>query len=121
LPFKTTATGQRITLVILEATTYTVQAKDNGANGSCVKFSSGVSAADVNNTPTAATGPSPVDSATGVSLTPTLTWQAVSVATSYDVYFGTSNPPAAAGNVTTPSYTPGVLTGKHPVLLEDCA
>jgi hypothetical protein len=89
---------------------YTVQTPSYH-NASCLRLSSGVSAADVNNTPTAAAGPSPADTATGVSTTPTLDWQAVSGATSYDVYFGGSNPPAFAANVSGASYNPGVLGG----------
>jgi hypothetical protein len=54
--------------------------------------------------------PSPATGATGVSLTPALTWSAASSATSYDVYFGTAASPALAGNTTGTSYTPGTLT-----------
>jgi len=54
--------------------------------------------------------PSPATGATGVSLTPALTWSAASNATSYDVYFGTAASPALAGNTTGTSYTPGTLT-----------
>src|SRR5206468_1462159 len=42
--------------------------------------------------PGAPTSPDPPDAATGVAVTPTLTWTA-SGATSYDVRFGTANPP----------------------------
>ncbi len=61
--------------------------------------------------PTAATNPSPANSATGV--TPgvnTLTWTAGTGATSRDVFFGTTNPPASIGNRTTTSYTTSALT-----------
>jgi carbohydrate binding protein with CBM6 domain/phospholipase D-like protein len=52
--------------------------------------------------------PSPASGATNVSTSTTLTWSAAS-ATSYDVYFGTaSNPPLAASNVASPSYTPSL-------------
>lgn len=37
--------------------------------------------------------PSPADLATGVSVTPTLTWTVTPAATNYDVYFGNANPP----------------------------
>jgi carbohydrate binding protein with CBM6 domain/phospholipase D-like protein len=53
--------------------------------------------------------PSPASGATGVSTTTTLSWSAATGATSYDVYFGTaSNPPLAASNVTTTTYTPAL-------------
>src|SRR5207245_9207568 len=51
------------------------------------------------------TSPSPANSATGVSTTPTLTWSA-SGATNYDVKFGTRNPPPAVTTAqATASYT----------------
>jgi hypothetical protein len=48
----------------------------------------------------------PSNSATGVSQTPTLTWNASIAATSYDVYLGTSSPPAFTGTTTNTSYAP---------------
>jgi len=54
----------------------------------------------------------PANGATGVSVTPTLTWNAVSGATSYDVYLGTVSPPSLVGNATTPSYPTGTLLGQ---------
>lgn len=59
--------------------------------------------------PSAPTLVSPADSATGVSLTPELTWNAVSGATSYDVYFGTVAAPPLAGNVSSTDYSPPAL------------
>ncbi|HEY1910518.1 MAG TPA: phospholipase D-like domain-containing protein [Vicinamibacterales bacterium] len=63
-----------------------------------------------NTAPGAPGSPSPANSATAVSPTPTLTWNA-SGATSYDVAFGTSNPPT---QVTTgqsaASYSPAALS-----------
>lgn len=52
---------------------------------------------------------SPAQGATGVSLTPTLTWTAVSGVTSYDVYFGTSPTPSLAEDTIGTSYSPGTL------------
>jgi regulation of enolase protein 1 (concanavalin A-like superfamily) len=59
--------------------------------------------------PAAPSSPSPSDSATGVSTTPTLTWSA-SGATSYDVQFGSTNPPPqVSSGQTQAAYTPSAL------------
>lgn len=51
----------------------------------------------------------PANAATGVALPPTLTWSAAN-ATSYDVSFGTTNPPsAAATGLSAATYTPASL------------
>src|SRR5207245_1312356 len=53
--------------------------------------------------------PNPANAATGVSTTPTLTWTS-SNATTYDVKFGTSNPPAPVSTgQAAASYTPSAL------------
>jgi hypothetical protein len=56
--------------------------------------------------PGTASNPSPTDFATGVLPTATLSWTAADGATSHDVYFGTTNPPASVGNQTATSYVP---------------
>jgi uncharacterized protein (TIGR03437 family) len=53
--------------------------------------------------------PSPLTGATGVTTALMLTWSAVSGATSYDVYLGTSAPPPLVTNVPATSYAPGKL------------
>jgi hypothetical protein len=53
---------------------------------------------------------SPAQGATGVSLTPALTWTAATGATSYDVYFGTSATPPFATNTAGTSYNPATLS-----------
>jgi regulation of enolase protein 1 (concanavalin A-like superfamily) len=59
--------------------------------------------------PGAPTTPSPANSATGISTTPTLSWSS-SGATSYDVAFGTSNPPPTVSTgQAAASYTPSAL------------
>ena len=49
--------------------------------------------------PAAPTGLSPANGATGVWLTPTLSWAASTWAGSYDIYFGTSTSPPFVANV----------------------
>ncbi len=59
--------------------------------------------------PGAPGSPNPSNGVTGVSTMPSLSWTATG-ATSYDVSFGTSNPPpVAASNLTTATYTPPAL------------
>lgn len=60
--------------------------------------------------PGQATNPSPANGATGVSTTATLSWTAGTGATSHDVYFGTSNPPAFIQNQTGTTYNPGTMS-----------
>jgi len=48
----------------------------------------------------------PASGATGVSLTPSLSWSTANGATSYEVHFGTSSPPPLAATVTGTSYAP---------------
>ncbi len=70
-----------------------------------VTASGGTSAAP----PASPTNPAPANGATGVSTRPTLTWTAAG-ATSYDVSFGTANPPpSVTTGQTTASYTPAPL------------
>ncbi|MFN7933200.1 MAG: DUF4091 domain-containing protein [Bryobacteraceae bacterium] len=54
--------------------------------------------------------PAPANGATGVSLTPSLSWSGVSGATSFDVYFGTAASPPLVGNVAVAGYNPGTLS-----------
>ena len=60
--------------------------------------------------PAAPTLVSPANGASGVTLTPTVNWNAASGATSYDVHFGTASPPPLATNTAGTSYTPGTLS-----------
>jgi len=52
---------------------------------------------------------SPVNGTIGVAPTPTLSWNAQSGATSYDVHFGTSSPPPLVTNTTATTYAPSAL------------
>jgi len=56
--------------------------------------------------PGQAGNPNPSDGATKVEVTADLSWTAGTDAASYDVYFGTSNPPAFRGNQTAAIYDP---------------
>jgi hypothetical protein len=56
--------------------------------------------------PSLATNPSPADLASGILLNTSLSWTAGSGATSHDVYFGVSNPPASIGNQAGTVYDP---------------
>jgi len=55
--------------------------------------------------------PTPPTQAEDVPLNAVLSWTTRGDAISYNVYFGTTNPPTFAANVTTNSWTPGVLAG----------
>jgi uncharacterized repeat protein (TIGR01451 family) len=52
---------------------------------------------------------SPANGATGVVLAPVLAWNPSTVATSYDVYFGTASTPPLVTNTAATSYAPGNL------------
>ena len=60
--------------------------------------------------PGAPANPSPANGATGIPVTTSLSWSAVSGAASYDVYFGTSSNPPFAGNTSATSFSPGTLS-----------
>jgi hypothetical protein len=61
-------------------------------------------------TPPAPVLASPVNGASGVSLSVSLNWNASMGATSYDIYFGTSPTPALVSNTTATTYSPGTLS-----------
>jgi len=67
----------------------------------------------INHPPVKPYSPSPLNGATNVAVTTTLSWQCSDVdndTLTYDVYFGTSSdPPKVASNITTNSYNPGTL------------
>ena len=60
--------------------------------------------------PGPAANPNPADGASGLGLDTNLSWSADSLATSHDVYFCTSSPPAAQGNQPGDSFDPGTLS-----------
>jgi hypothetical protein len=62
--------------------------------------------------PGTATGPNPSDGANGMGIDSILSWSAGSLATSHDVYFGSTNPPGLGelqGNQAGTSHDPGTL------------
>ena len=60
--------------------------------------------------PAAPSNPNPIDGATGVGVTPQLTWATAPVGTTFNVAFGTSNPPPqVATGLANASYTPPAL------------
>jgi hypothetical protein len=58
--------------------------------------------------PGQAGNPNPPDGATSIEITADLSWTAGSDATSHDVYFGTSNPPAFQDNQTAATFDPAM-------------
>ncbi|MCP5052043.1 MAG: Ig-like domain-containing protein [bacterium] len=59
--------------------------------------------------PGQASGPSPADSATGVSINTSLSWTAGSDTTSHNVYFGTTSSPPSQGSQGGTTFNPGTL------------
>ncbi len=88
------------------ATTYSyrVRAENTGGESAYAGPASGATQAPAPQPPAAPGAPSPASGATNVDVNADLAWGAVSGATSYDVYFGTSSSPALyASNVASPS------------------
>lgn len=85
---------------VLMAGTYTVTVT---ATGGCTGTASVV--VTINTIPACAGSPTPADASSGIPVSQVLSWSAVSGATSYDVYLGTTNPPTASVNVSGTSYT----------------
>jgi len=76
-------------------------------------FGGGPPPPDPPDPPGQATSPTPADGASGLGAGTTVSWSAGSLATSHDVYFGTSNPPGAPdfqGNQAGTSFDPGALS-----------
>ena len=93
---------------------YTVAPNDGSARSATLFIGSAtVSVTQAGSTvpPPAPILDSPQNQATGVSLTPTLGWEPSNTALSFDLYFGTSNPPPFVTNITIiTSYSPGTLS-----------
>ena len=109
--WETTSTGVATTSsasTYTATTTGTYYIRSKNTTSACWGLA-GSAAIVISAAPTAPTLSSPSTAATGVSLTPTLSWVAVSGATGYDVYIGTTLPGSATANVSTNSYSPSTL------------
>ena len=109
--WQTTSTGVATTSfasTYVATTTGTYYIRSVYTSGGCWGVASSA-AIVISTVPSAPSLTSPTTSATGVSLTPTLTWGSVAGATSYDVYIGTTLPGSPTANVLTNSYTPSTL------------
>ena len=92
-------------------TTYFWQIVANNASGSTPGAVWSLTTAATPPPPSAPATPSPANGATGVSTSASLSWSATN-ATSYDVKFGTTNPPAqVVTGQTGTSYTPTLAAG----------
>jgi hypothetical protein len=99
-----TATSYTYTGALTPATVYYWKVVPYNANGdaiSCTTWSFTTGA-----TPACLSTSAPASGSTTSYSSQKITWSAVSGATSYDVYFGTTNPPAFAANQTALSYAP---------------
>jgi len=96
--------GVEIDQIVISPTTYA-----NNSPGAVSNDTTIVQKPGAQQPPAAPGSPSPSSGATGVTTSPTLTWSAAG-ATSYDVQFGTTNPPASVSSGQAgASYTPGAL------------
>src|SRR4029453_8799829 len=94
------------------STSYTYRVRATDAVPNVSSYSALASATTLTPAPpTAPTGPTPVSGATGVSVSPTLSWAASTNATEYAVAFGTTNKPAiVSSSQTATTYQPAALT-----------
>jgi len=109
--WQTTSTGVATTSfasTYVATTSGTYYIRSVYTSGGCWGIASSA-AIVISTVPSAPSLTSPTTAATGVSLTPTLTWGTVVGATSYDVYVGTTLPGSPTSNVTTNSYSPSTL------------
>ena len=105
-PSSDTWTTPTVRLVRLPGNTYyqfSAAAQDHGGNWG------NTMSANVYFLPYKVTSPTPSNGSTGRSINQTLSWANGGGATSYDVYFGASNPPTSLGNQPGTSYNPGTL------------
>ena len=87
-----------------------VAAKNQSGTGSSLLWSF-TTANSLSQAPAAPVLASPGNSAAGVATNASLSWTAATGATSYDLYFGTSNPPALTTNTTGLTYSPVLSAG----------
>lgn len=87
--------------------TFMIRAYDEAGNGSAIRTAQ---VSNQPNPPEPASNPSPGNGAVSVDRDANLSWTAGVRATSHDVYFGTSNPPAVVQNQAASTYDPGTMT-----------
>jgi endonuclease/exonuclease/phosphatase family metal-dependent hydrolase len=116
-PPSTVSTGQAATSytpsALSHSTTYFWRVTANGAGGVSPGpvWSFQTQALPPSPLPSTPTGAQPTDGAATVPVTTTLTWTPSSDAATYDVAFGTSNPPPTVSTDQAPtSYTPSALS-----------
>ena len=105
-------TAHSVVLTGLSAVTtyyYEMMSTDAAGNASADNNGGAYYTFTTTSPPGPASDPSPAIAAANVSIDADLTWTAGSDTTSHDVYFGTVNPPPAAGNQAPASYDPGTL------------
>jgi hypothetical protein len=97
--------GVQIDQIVLSPSTYMTAAPGAISNDRTILPRATVPSVTL---PSAPASPSPSAGATDVPLTASLSWSATG-ATSYDVRFGTTNPPPSVATVTTASYSPASM------------
>ncbi|MBI4902307.1 MAG: hypothetical protein HY820_01650 [Acidobacteria bacterium] len=108
-PFSSNAGGTSVAMpgTLVSNTTYYWYVLANGTGGTRTSPTWSFTAGPAG--PPAPTLTSPMNTSIGMGLTTALSWQPVSGAASYDVYFGTANPPPLVTNTTALTYSPGGL------------
>ncbi|MGA2092954.1 MAG: LamG-like jellyroll fold domain-containing protein, partial [Sedimentisphaerales bacterium] len=107
-PFKVNQTGTTYDTGTMDSNVtyyWRIDEKNSGGttNGNVWSFKTGFQL------PEQASNPTPTNGAINFGITTNLSWTAGSLATSHDVYFGTSNPPPFIGNQSSTTYYTGIM------------
>ncbi len=108
----TSETSITLGTIIASNVTYYWQVVAVNSSGSTPSAIASFTGGTAGGLPPAVTVFTPANGTTNVDLNPTLMWGAVT-ADSYDVYFGTTNPPPPITNTTSTSFTPGTLVANQ--------